>query len=92
MEIVRRMWEFQTYERFSRLSCPALALPALPAEPLSSMDREYLERKRAGAEKVLAANPHVRLHWMKDAIHDIPLQKPQALVELILEFERALPA
>jgi pimeloyl-ACP methyl ester carboxylesterase len=39
---------------------------------------------------VLVANPAVRLHWMENAIHDIPLQKPQALADLILDFEKNL--
>jgi pimeloyl-ACP methyl ester carboxylesterase len=91
MQIVRAMWEFQTYTRFTQVRCPVLALPAQPSPPVSSMEQEYLERKRGGAEKVLAANPAVRIHWMEDAIHDSPLQKPQALAELILDFERSLP-
>ena len=62
-----------------RCAVPVLALPAQPSPPLSSMEQEYLERKLRGAEKVLAANPAVRLHWMENAIHDIPLQQPQAL-------------
>jgi len=92
MQIVRAMWEFQTYVRFTQVRCPALALPAWPSTPDSQMEQEYLERKRGGAEKVLAANPEVRIHWMEDSIHDSPLQKPQALAELILDFERSLSA
>jgi pimeloyl-ACP methyl ester carboxylesterase len=91
MQIVRAMWEFPTYARFAQVRCPVLALPAQPAPPLSPMEQEYLERKQSGAEKVLAANPAVRLHWMENAIHDIPLQHPQALAGLILDFERSLP-
>ncbi len=75
MQIVRAMWEFQTYARFSQVRCPVLALPAQPPPPVSSMEQEYLERKRGGAEKVLAANPAVRIHWMEDAIHDSPAAK-----------------
>jgi len=92
MQIVRAMWEFQTYTRFSQVRCPILALPVRPAQPISSHEQEFLDRKQSGAEKVLAANPKVRIQWMEDAIHDIPLQKPQALAELILSFERSLPA
>jgi pimeloyl-ACP methyl ester carboxylesterase len=91
MQIVRAMWEFPTYSRYAGVRCPVLALPARPAPPLSLMEQEYLERKQRGAEKVLAANPGVRLHWMEDAIHDIPLQMPQALADLILSFEQLLP-
>jgi pimeloyl-ACP methyl ester carboxylesterase len=92
MQIVRAMWDFQTYTRFAQVRCPVLALPALPAAPLSSTDQEYLQRKQRGAEKVLAANPAVRIHWVEDSIHDIPLQKPQALADFILDFEHSLPA
>jgi pimeloyl-ACP methyl ester carboxylesterase len=92
MQIVRAMWEFPTYSRFAQVCCPVLALPARSAPPLSPPEQEFLERKQSGAEKVLDANPGVRLHWMEDAIHDLPLQQPQALADLILDFERSLPA
>jgi pimeloyl-ACP methyl ester carboxylesterase len=86
MQIVRAMWEYQTYERFSRLRCPALALPARPSKPFSPGEREFLERKEWGIRQALAAQPKLQVAWMEDSIHDIPLQHPARLATQITRF------
>jgi pimeloyl-ACP methyl ester carboxylesterase len=90
MQIVRAMWEFQTFERFSRLRCPALALPARPSRPYSPGEREFLERKEWGLQRALAAQPGLQVTWMENSIHDIPLQHPARLADQITRFESQL--
>ncbi len=86
MQIVEAMWNFPTYERFSKLYCPALALPCRPAAPAGEGERDFLAFKSRGIERIQQVNPHVKVHWMEDSIHDVPLQHPQQLVEAILNF------
>jgi pimeloyl-ACP methyl ester carboxylesterase len=90
MQIVRAMWEFQTYERFSRLRCPVLALPARPAQPLSLGEQEFLASKEWGLQQALAARPNLQVAWMDDSVHDIPLQHPIRLADQIIRFASQL--
>lgn len=86
MQIVRAMWEFQTFERYTRLRCPVLLLPARPSAPASEAENAFLKLKEEGAAQILSRHPGVTLHWMVDTIHDIPLQRPAELSEQITRF------
>lgn len=86
MQIVRAMWEFQTYQRLQQVRCPVLAVPAVPAEPRTPAEAEFLAYKEHGALRAQQVLPGLKLHWMEDTIHDIPLQRPEALAGLISDF------
>lgn len=90
MQIVRAMWEFNTFERFSSLRCPVLALPVYPSLPVSAEDQDYLTAKENGLAEILKVNPNVRHEWMRDSIHDIPLQHPESLANQIISFIQTL--
>jgi pimeloyl-ACP methyl ester carboxylesterase len=86
MEILRSIWEFQTYERFARLRCPVLIVSASPPGPLDADDQVHLELKQQGISKAQAIIKDLRVRWMEDTIHDIPLQRPTELARLIVDF------
>jgi pimeloyl-ACP methyl ester carboxylesterase len=86
MLIVRSIWEFKTYEVFKRIRCPVLIVPARPKHPMSASEKEFLEAKENGAQEATAAIQQVKIHWMADSVHDIPLQHPAALADQIAEF------
>lgn len=90
MQIVRAMWEFKTYERFSRLNCPVLLVPARPTEPLSPQESQHLAFKERGVEEAMKRIQDVRVQWMEDAIHDIPLQRPAELAARLADFAASL--
>jgi pimeloyl-ACP methyl ester carboxylesterase len=86
MRIVRSIWDFKTYEYFSRLRCPTLMIPARPREPLSAPDVAYLQAKERGIVGARKAIKNLQVAGMPDTIHDIPLQRPGELAELIADF------
>ena len=90
MQIVRAMWEFQNYERYSRLRCPALVLPSRPSKPFSPVEEVFLELKERGIQQALAAQPALQVNWMEDSIHDIPLQHSARLAAQIARFASQL--
>jgi len=91
MQIVRALWEFKTYARYEHLRCPALLVPARPAPPYSEREREFLASKERGIQFLSGRFTNIRVHWMQDSVHDIPLQRPAELAGLVLEFVAALP-
>ncbi len=90
MQIVRAMWEFKTYDRYQRLRCPALVVPARMSEPLSEREAGFIASKERGAAYLLAHHEKVAVQWMEDSIHDIPLQRPAELAKTIFTFAEAL--
>jgi pimeloyl-ACP methyl ester carboxylesterase len=94
MQIVASMWSFKTYELATRMRCPILAIPARPAQPSSEAEQYYLKRKERGLARLSEHLPGLQVHWMNDSLHDLPLQRPAELADLILNFARqvALPS
>lgn len=90
MQILRAMWEFQTYEGLRRVRCPIAAVMALPPEPHSGEEDEFLELKKHAAVRALEACPDLHIEWMPDTLHDIPLHRPAKLAEYISDFVNSL--
>ena len=90
MRIVRSIWDFKTYDYFTRLRCPTLMIPARPKEPYSPPEEAFLQAKERGITKAQKAIRKLRVEWMPDTIHDIPLQRPIELADLIADFAASL--
>lgn len=88
MQIARAIYHARPSELLSRLRCPALLCLAVPPPPVSERDALHLTLKRLGATQAEQANPRVRTVWFEATIHDIPLHRPEALAEAILDFTR----
>jgi pimeloyl-ACP methyl ester carboxylesterase len=86
MQIVRAMWDFKTYERLGRLRCQVEAVLALPPEPRTPQEEEYVALKQRGAGRAEEQQPRMRVQWMADTVHDIPLHRPAELARLIKGF------
>jgi pimeloyl-ACP methyl ester carboxylesterase len=86
MQILKSIWEFQNYERFTDVHCPVLMVPASPPVPLSEDEQAFLELKHKGVALAQSRLEDSRVHWMEDTIHDIPLQRPAELASLISDF------
>jgi pimeloyl-ACP methyl ester carboxylesterase len=83
MQVVRALWEQRATELYPRLTCPTTLVVARRA-PTNEREARLLERKTAGVAAATRLNPGVCVHWMENSIHDIPLQHPGALAELIV--------
>ncbi len=86
MQIVRSLWEFRLNECYERLRCPALLVPARPALPYSEEQGEFLASKERGIQHLTGRFSNIRVRWMQDSTHDIPLQRPAELARLVLDF------
>jgi hypothetical protein len=58
----------------------------VPPSPRTPAEDQYLEEKRRGVAIARREIGEVRVHWMRATIHDIPLQRPDALANQILRF------
>jgi pimeloyl-ACP methyl ester carboxylesterase len=90
MQIVRAMWEFKTYERYDQVRCPVVLAPARPPAPRSQAEAEFLASKEQGLARIQSHHPGVKVYWQEDTIHDIPLQSPVELAQLIVQFAASL--
>ncbi|MGH8929883.1 MAG: alpha/beta fold hydrolase [Egibacteraceae bacterium] len=82
LQVLRGLWEHRPAERYDGLSVPVMLVPVLIPD-----DATWTTNKRAGVERAQAAIPRSRVVWM-EGDHDIHVQHPRALAEVMLE---ALP-
>jgi pimeloyl-ACP methyl ester carboxylesterase len=90
MRILRAIWDFKTYSRFSEVRCPVLMVPARPPAPLSEFEQNWVAAKERGVALAQQSMQNLQVTWMEDTIHDIPLQRPVELARLIAEFATRL--
>ena len=87
MKIVRSLWEHKPSTLYPLLQRPALVLATRgrpQKNPLGPVKADLVSRAQA-------LLPQGRVLWMEDTIHDVPLQRPRELADLILGFVRGLP-
>jgi pimeloyl-ACP methyl ester carboxylesterase len=89
MLILRSMWEYKTYARFDRLRCPVLMVSAVPAGYTAPELQAYLAQKERGIQQAQARIRKLIVQRMQNTIHDIPLQRPGELAELIVKFAQS---
>jgi pimeloyl-ACP methyl ester carboxylesterase len=85
MTILRAIWEFQTYNHYAQIHCPVLMVPAAPPTP-GEREEQHTMMKRLGIERASDQIQNLQVHWMTDTVHDIPLQRPVVLAQLIADF------
>lgn len=85
LKILRALWEQRASELWAGLRCPLLLVPAArqSGDPRSAV---WMEAKRKAIAVARERLPGLRVVWMEDTIHDIPLQRPAALAGAIIEF------
>ncbi len=85
MTLVRAMWDSPVYRLFGELHCPVLMVPARRAAVRGVEGDIYTGIKERGVEQARRAIRHLRVEWMDDTDHDIPLHRPEALARLLLD-------
>jgi hypothetical protein len=85
MKIARAIFEQRASELLQQVDCPVLAIPAF-RETQNEAERRWQEYRQRGIEAVKAARPSLEVHPMLDSIHDVPIQRPRELAEIITGF------
>ena len=87
MKILRALWEQRPPQLYPRVQCPVLMLPARPRRP-NEGERAFLDAKRRNIAIAQRLLPHSETVWFADTIHDVPLQRPRKLANVIVRFAR----
>ena len=85
--IVRALWEQRVSGLYPKIGCPVLIMPARSDEETSSSAGD-LAMKETQVEQALAKLPKARVIWMEDSIHDVPIQRPSEVAQVIRTVEK----
>ena len=83
MRVLDAMWDQHPSELYSQVDCPVLLLPAIhPDTPDAKKGFLGLDKEEAVslAERLLPVSDTV---WLEDSIHDVPIQRPELVAEII---------
>lgn len=83
LRIIDALWEHHPSQLYPQVPCPVLMLPARMANDDSVAERTFRrEESVANARKLL---PNVKVVWLEDSIHDVPVQRPELVAGAIRE-------
>jgi pimeloyl-ACP methyl ester carboxylesterase len=82
LQILEAMWEQPTLALYERITCPILLLCPEQA-PADERTRQFLQAKRESIAQLLEQHPGIRVEYLENTIHDVPLQRPERLAALI---------
>lgn len=84
MVIVRALWEQRPSMLFPQITCPVLLMPARKSDQSS----KTMWDQEIGITRALSLLPQGQLTWMEDSIHDVPVQRPARVSQVIRDANR----
>ena len=88
LQIIGAMWDQPTFELYHDVQCPVTLIIA-DQEPVNESMKEFRAMRKQGVARILEVRPDARLVMMQNTMHDIPLQRPEELSELIVTANQA---
>ncbi|MGZ3625272.1 MAG: alpha/beta fold hydrolase [Ktedonobacteraceae bacterium] len=84
LQIIGAMWDQPTFDLFRKVQCP-ITLIVADQEPVNESMQDFMKMRKQGIAHIQKVRPDVRLVVMQNTMHDIPLQRPEELANLIAE-------
>src|SRR6266446_1775530 len=84
LQVIGAMWDQPTFDLYRQLRCPAKLIIA-EQQPTSETQEAFLRMRLEGIARIQEMRPDIRVVWMPDTIHDIPLQRPAELAREIAD-------
>jgi pimeloyl-ACP methyl ester carboxylesterase len=91
MKIARAIFDQRPSELLRETKVPVLIVPAI-REPQNEQEKRWQEYRELGLAAIQEVRPDIRVVRMEDTIHDVPVQRPKELAQLIAEFASSLTA
>ena len=82
IRIIEAFWDHHPSALYTSVRCPVLLMPARGREGPAAARRFPREEAIATAGRLL---PKSKTVWLEDSIHDVPLQRPQLVADVIRE-------
>ena len=81
LRIIDSLWEHYPTQLYPQVPCPVLMMPARMANDDSVAARTF--RREESVAKAQSLLPRVKVVWLEDSIHDVPVQRPELVAKTI---------
>lgn len=81
LRIIDALWEHHPSQLYSQVPCPVLMMPARMANDDSVAERTFRREESVGRARQQL--PSVKVVWLEDSIHDVPVQRPELVAATI---------
>ena len=86
LQIISAMWDQPTFELYRKVHCTTTLIVA-DQEPVNETMKEFMNMRKQGIAHIQEVRSDVRIVIMHNTMHDIPLQHPEELAEIIVNVE-----
>ena len=80
IRIIEALWDHHPPQLFPKLQCPVLMMPARQRDPQGETRALQRAETMAAAQRLI---PNSKVVWLEDSIHDVPVQRPELVAQVI---------
>ena len=81
LRIIEALWDHRPAELYEKVRCPVLIMPARQQSNAATQERG--QRRLMSVDQAEQLLPKSKTVWLEDSIHDVPLQRPELVADLI---------
>ena len=81
LRIIEALWDHHPTELYKQVQCPVLIMPA--RQQVLSAAEERNQRRMMSVGEAEEQLPNSKTVWLENSIHDVPLQRPELVADLI---------
>jgi pimeloyl-ACP methyl ester carboxylesterase len=90
MKILFEIWNQDVMKSLQSISTPVLILPVSNDDTESESPNMHGISKREAVEIALSTLTNSSVQWLRNTIHDVPVQNPNLVIAAILEAKLSL--
>ena len=81
LRIIEALWDHHPAELYQKVKCPVLIMPARQQDNAAAGERG--QRRSESVDEAEEMLPTSKTVWLEDSIHDVPIQRPELVADLI---------
>jgi len=81
LRIIEALWDHRPAELYGKVQCPVLIMPARQQNNEATQERG--QRRMMSMDQAEQMLPTSKTVWLEDSIHDVPIQRPELVADLI---------
>ena len=81
LRIIEALWDHHPTELYKQVQCPVLIMPARQKTNAATLDQG--QRRLMSVDEAERQLPNSKTVWLEDSIHDVPIQRPRLVADLL---------